>query len=795
MAGVRTRRLGSVAGRLLVVTMLIVVVIIAAVSGYLLQRRLAEDRQLASGNAESRAILARNLLDDIVRPQARSVAEQLSAFSSLDAALTGTRPQAAVADLFSSGRIPVSAGLGITVIDAGGAVVYSTLATSPAAASLPSVKLATAVGRDAACHRSRRALDSDVTLAARCPASLGGVEQLTASTASLDVAAPVLTGAGFQFSGLVLVSATLADDFFRYGSVVGYPVVYVPSGAADGATRYPNNLDPTQAAPQAPQSAAALPAAMTAALPRQPDAGPTDAEYGVSGIGVVESSYTPILGPGRDTVAGWLGAEVPRPPVPWQDIRVIVGLGVTAIVVVFFVMLWFVLRFVRQPIARLERGVARIAGGDYATGIAIDSDDEIGSLARSVNRMREQIQSYVADLDLSISQLQNVSRALTTTTTGVGALQAAITGAAQVIAGDGASASLLHGQDGHLVAMEATTGDGAAAAPLEEDVEKRVLGGETVAVGAAAAWRTVVPMFAQDQVLGAISLLTPAPLSDSDRRAVEALANNGGIALENTRLFEQERATVARLRELDSMKSDFLSTAQHELRTPVLAIMGQLELIRLAWTTWDDATKLEVIQDVDASTRMLSDLVETIIDFSLLSTETIKLKIAAVAVRPAVEAAVEDVRRHFKETLPVNVHVDISGDCTVTADAKRFRQVVRSLIDNAVKFTEPDGHIGVRAVADGDGVRIEVLDNGTGISPAALPKVFDRFFQEDNSRTRQHGGMGMGLALVKRLCEAQGATVQITSTPGQGTTVSMHWPGAAAASVDETADSFHLSQI
>jgi signal transduction histidine kinase len=795
MAADRQRRLGSVAGRLLVVTMLIVVVIIAAVSGYLLQRRLAEDRQLASGSAESRAVLARNLLDDIVRPQARSVAEQLSAFSSLEAALTGAVPRTAVTDLFNSGRIPVNAGLGITVLDARGQVVYTTLAAAPSA-GLQSVTLATQAGKDSACHRSRRAIDSDAALVSRCPASVGGVEQVAPQTPALDVAAPVLTGLSFSFSGVVLVTATLADDFYRYGSVVGYPVVYIPaSDVAHGAMRYPDNLDPTQPTTHAaPHSPAAVPASVTAGLQPQGAADPVDGEYNVTGTGIVESSYTPVLGPGRDTVAGWVGAEVPRPPVPWQDIRVIVGLGVTAVVVVFFVMLWFVLRFVRRPIARLERGVARIAAGDYATGVSVDSNDEIGSLARSVNRMREQIQRYVNDLDLSISQLQSVSRALTTTATGVGDLQSAILSAAAVIADGCTDTALLQVHDGALTPVAGAPADHRAAGVTAE-IAARVLAGETVSTGNETGQQTLVPMFAQEQVIGAVSLVTPAALSESDLRALEALANNGGIALENTRLFEQERATVARLRELDSMKSDFLSTAQHELRTPVLAIMGQLELIRLAWTTWDDATKLEIIKDVDASTRMLSDLVETIIDFSLLSTETIKLKLVSAPVRAAVDSAVEDVRRHFKDTLPVNVHVDVPEHLAVTADAKRLRQVIRSLIDNAVKFTAQDGHIGVTVTAESGMARIEVVDDGIGISPEALPHVFDRFFQEDNSRTREHGGMGMGLALVKRLCEAHGASVTITSTPGRGTVATLLWPIADPVTAPAAPDSFHLSQL
>jgi two-component system sensor histidine kinase BaeS len=216
------------------------------------------------------------------------------------------------------------------------------------------------------------------------------------------------------------------------------------------------------------------------------------------------------------------------------------------------------------------------------------------------------------------------------------------------------------------------------------------------------------------------------------------------------------------------------------LRTPVLAIQGQIELLTRAWTTWDDDAKIDLVRDIEISTHMLGELLETIVDFSLLSSDTLDLRPTPVVVSEIVREAAGDVGGHFKGELPVTITHDIAADAVVLADPVRFRKVVRALLDNAVKFTPEGGHVTVRARPESatGRCRIEVIDDGIGIAPDALPRVFDRFFQEDNSRTRKYGGMGMGLALVRRLCEAHGATITVQSELGVGSLVTMLWPVA-----------------
>ncbi len=211
-------------------------------------------------------------------------------------------------------------------------------------------------------------------------------------------------------------------------------------------------------------------------------------------------------------------------------------------------------------------------------------------------------------------------------------------------------------------------------------------------------------MFYQDVVVGALAVITRAgePPAEGQGQSLAVLANNAAIALENTRLFEQERETVRRLRELDALKSDFLGTVQHELRTPLTAIMGMGDLLEMCWDTWDDPHKTEALHDIQVAAKKLYDIVETILDFSLLESDTLSLKPLPTRVRSAVEEAVTAVQARLKDGLQVSLSVDVPADVEVYADPTRFNQALRALLDNAVKFTPEGGSIWVRTHLNGD---------------------------------------------------------------------------------------------
>jgi signal transduction histidine kinase len=388
-----------------------------------------------------------------------------------------------------------------------------------------------------------------------------------------------------------------------------------------------------------------------------------------------------------------------------------------------------------------------------------------------------------------VDRVDAVARALTSTADGVPELQRRVVCTAASIAGDGASAAiaLREGEqltvrvvDPHLPALDIFTGWEADPEVTAGRRLSRVVRGRGSLL--------VLPMSYQGELVGALAVMSPSDAAtlDGDVEGVLAiLASNAAIAMENARLYELEKETVRRLRELDTMKADFLSTVQHELRTPLTAIMGLSDLIEMCWEVWEDAPKLDALRDIQVAANNLDGIVETIIDFSVGDGEALVLGLSDVPLEDAVRSALGVVGERHKGGLPVPTEVEVDPGVTVLADPDRLGQVLRALIDNAVKFSDGQGSVVVRGMRAGaDTVLVEVIDQGIGIPAGDVPHIFERFFQVNNTPTRRFGGTGMGLALVKRVVEAHGASVDVKTGVGSGTRISLRWPERAAAPAD-----------
>jgi signal transduction histidine kinase len=788
--GLRT----SLAGRLLAGGVVFTALVIAGVSGFLLVSRSQQTNAGALSNADNRAGVAGELISRVIQPQAQYAATAVASLTSLQLALSGTNPTTLVAAEFGDKRIVDLPGLGVVVLNKAGSILYTSECDSVnllgaaihpttsaceqgaiphVTASLASVRDALNIETTSACQQPSPAIAASPALRAQCPSGVEGVEMLAGGLPALDVAVPVYdVQAGTEAPlGIVVYSAQLQTQFARYGPVIGYTPVFLSAGSTASLIRFTGATDtPTPSA---------VPPAIAQDVAHRTSGQVAHAIYTVGGVGAVAGSFVPLDAPGGTSIAGYLGVEVPLSIFAAgtaQDEATIAQIAFTALVVVCLLVLLFVDRFVRRPVSRLERGVERIAAGDYATDIPVTSRDELGRLAAGVNRMRQQIAGYIEHIDGSVGRLQEVSRALTMTTGGIEQLQDAVLGAADAIAGGSASATVYTRRGSEFLRMRSRgpeMPDMADTMPVEA-----LSAGHAVRLDWGGRAGIAVPMLFQEALTGVLVVGSERPVAEGDERALITLANNAAVAVENTRTLEQEREAVRRLKELNQLKSDFLDTAQHELRTPVLAIQGQIELLNVAWDKWDDATKLEIVRDVDISVKLLGETVENVVDFALVNSDTIDVRMSSVDVAAAIRDASNDVRRHFKDGLPVELTTDVRGTPALMADPFRLRQVLRALIDNAVKFTPEGGHVRVSAgPVKGTGhCRIEVVDDGIGISPEAIPRLFDRFYQEDNSRTRRHGGMGMGLALVRRLCDAHGATVTATSHEKRGSTFTILWP-------------------
>ncbi len=237
----------------------------------------------------------------------------------------------------------------------------------------------------------------------------------------------------------------------------------------------------------------------------------------------------------------------------------------------------------------------------------------------------------------------------------------------------------------------------------------------------------------------------------------------------------QERAARAEAERANRLKDEFLAVVSHELRTPLNAISGYAGLLRS-----DDALAAEPRQWADVierNARALARLVDELLDVSAIVTGVLRLDVGRVPVADVAAKAVQGMR---PEAEAKGVRLTFAGrdGAEVKGDAARLTQVVNNLLWNAIKFTPAGGRVEVNVGRVGSTVEIRVNDTGEGITPEFLPHVFERFRQQDASTTRRHGGLGIGLAVVKHLVELHGGTVRAESAgAGRGATFVVELPG------------------
>jgi signal transduction histidine kinase/ActR/RegA family two-component response regulator len=218
---------------------------------------------------------------------------------------------------------------------------------------------------------------------------------------------------------------------------------------------------------------------------------------------------------------------------------------------------------------------------------------------------------------------------------------------------------------------------------------------------------------------------------------------------------------LAREREASRLKDEFLAAVSHELRTPLNAILGWIQI--LTTTDPNEQTIAKAIASIARNARTQTRVIEDLVEISRIVTGKLDLRYAPVDLREVIESAVDVVQptmqaKHITLTQEVPSEV-----CLVNGDRDRLHQVVWNLLSNAAKFTPAGGAINVSLRLEDAVFEIRIADSGIGIAPEFLPHVFDRFRQADGSMTREHGGLGLGLAIAKELVDMHGGTIQAAS--------------------------------
>jgi PAS domain S-box-containing protein len=277
------------------------------------------------------------------------------------------------------------------------------------------------------------------------------------------------------------------------------------------------------------------------------------------------------------------------------------------------------------------------------------------------------------------------------------------------------------------------------------------------------------PMSVMGRCIGTIEVQSyeAAAYRDEHATAMRMASNLTAVAIENVRLLERESSARASAEESNRLKDEFLATVSHELRTPLTAILGWSRMLQGGSLDADTATR--AIDTIKRNAKAQAQIIDDILDVSRIITGNLYLELHPIELAPVLESAI-NVVRPTADAKGIQIKLDFESEpAAVPGDANRLQQVFWNLLSNAVKFTPTGGKVTVYLRQADSIAEIEVTDSGQGIRPDFLPFVFDRFRQADSTSTRQHGGLGLGLAIARHLIEIHGGSIEARSKgEGQG---------------------------
>jgi PAS domain S-box-containing protein len=324
-----------------------------------------------------------------------------------------------------------------------------------------------------------------------------------------------------------------------------------------------------------------------------------------------------------------------------------------------------------------------------------------------------------------------------------------------------------------------------------------------LAVTNAAAGQTYdveMPYFVADGSQRMVRLIV-LPIKDETGRVIFLAPTGSDITdlkraeSQRDELLQAERAARTLAERVSILKDEFLATLSHELRSPLNAILGWSQLMQ------KDKANPEIIAQglevIERSVRVQSQIIEDLLDMSSIISGKVRLDIKQVDLSSIVRAAVETSRPAAEaKGIHLLTEIDPLHGIVATGDMNRIQQVLWNLLSNAVKFTPTGGRVKVLVERTNSHLEISVIDTGEGITPEFLPFVFDRFRQADASTTRRHGGLGLGLSIVKQLVELHGGTVRVKSYGlGQGSTFIISLPFTAVRGRPPQAAGSHLVRL
>ena len=261
------------------------------------------------------------------------------------------------------------------------------------------------------------------------------------------------------------------------------------------------------------------------------------------------------------------------------------------------------------------------------------------------------------------------------------------------------------------------------------------------------------------RAIGAGDLSARAPEGGSDEIAYVAAAFN--------RMASDLAAREEALRASDRLRRQMLADVSHELKTPLTAMRGYVETLRMSDVTLDPPTRERYFATLERETARLDRIIKDLLDLARLENRVGSLDVRLFAMQRVFDHVAQRHEHEAKtRAVDIRTHVDERAD-QVTADPGRIEQVVENLVANAIRHTPPDGTVEMSATTKGSSIIVTVADSGAGIPPEHLPFVFDRFYKVDQARANGPEGSGLGLSISKAIVESHGGAMTVTSAPGR----------------------------
>jgi len=233
---------------------------------------------------------------------------------------------------------------------------------------------------------------------------------------------------------------------------------------------------------------------------------------------------------------------------------------------------------------------------------------------------------------------------------------------------------------------------------------------------------------------------------------------------------------ITKLRRLENIRKDFVANVSHEIKTPITAIKGFLEILR------DDGEKQEqdkkrFLEIIARHVNRLEAIIDDLLKLSRIEkdTETEGIQLTESGVKDVLESAIQSLKP-LADSRGIEIGLACVGELTAKINEPLLEQAIVNLLDNAIKYSDEKKPVNIEAGQDEKEVFIHVTDNGRGIEQEHLPRIFERFYRVDKARSRRLGGTGLGLSIVKHIIQAHGGHISVTSTPGKGSTFTIHLP-------------------